>query len=41
MRWVEPRELADLEFVEGDVPVLPDLIRDLTARAREARGDAP
>lgn len=41
MRWVEPHELTRLEFVEGDVPVLPDLIRDLTARAREARGSAP
>ena len=31
-RWVSPETLADLEFVEGDGPVLPDLIRDLAAR---------
>lgn len=30
-RWVLPPELANLEFVEGDGPVLPDLIRDLLA----------
>ena len=28
-RWVPPQALADLDFVEGDGPVLPDLIRDL------------
>lgn len=30
-RWVPPAALATLEFVEGDGPVLPDLIRDLEA----------
>lgn len=29
LRWVPPHHLAELEFVEGDGPVLPDLIRDL------------
>ncbi len=33
LRWIAPADLADLEFVEGDGPVLPDLIRDLSARA--------
>ena len=28
-RWVAPEELAGLHFVEGDGPILPDLIRDL------------
>lgn len=31
-RWAAPEELAELEFVEGDGPILPDLIRDLAAR---------
>ena len=31
-RWAAPEELAGLEFVEGDGPILPDLIRDLAAR---------
>ena len=30
-RWVRPHVLADLQFVEGDGPVLPDLIADLLA----------
>lgn len=30
-RWIEPRALATFDFVEGDGPVLPDLIRDLLA----------
>jgi len=29
--WVAPHLLAELEFVEGDGPVLPDLIADLLA----------
>lgn len=36
-RWVPPATLADLEFVEGDGPVLPDLIRDLEARRSAPR----
>ncbi len=35
MRWIRPEALADLEFVEGDIPVLGDLIRELGARARQ------
>lgn len=31
LRWVLPAALADLTFVEGDGPILPDLIRDLLA----------
>jgi mutator protein MutT len=31
IRWESPRALPHLEFVEGDIPVLPDLIRDLSA----------
>ncbi len=31
LRWVLPGALADLTFVEGDGPILPDLIRDLLA----------
>jgi len=30
-KWVAPHVLAELEFVEGDGPVLPDLIGDLLA----------
>jgi 8-oxo-dGTP pyrophosphatase MutT (NUDIX family) len=33
VRWVEPSALAELPFVEGDIQILPDLVRDLTARA--------
>lgn len=36
IRWVLPRELTSLPFVEGDLPVLPDLARDL-----EVRGAVP
>ena len=36
LRWIAPEELMRLEFVEGDIPVLPDLVRDLTDR-RERR----
>jgi len=31
IRWVVPETLAGLHFVEGDGPILPDLIRDLLA----------
>ena len=31
LRWVPPGVLAELHFVEGDGPILPDLIRDLLA----------
>ena len=31
LRWIPPAELAGLDFVEGDIPVLADLIRDLSA----------
>jgi 8-oxo-dGTP diphosphatase len=30
-RWAAPEELAALRFVDGDGPILPDLIRDLAA----------
>jgi mutator protein MutT len=33
IRWVPPSVLADLPFVEGDIQILPDLARDLAARA--------
>ncbi|HEU4394811.1 MAG TPA: (deoxy)nucleoside triphosphate pyrophosphohydrolase, partial [Planctomycetota bacterium] len=33
VRWVSPGALRELRFVEGDIQVLPDLVRDLTARA--------
>jgi mutator protein MutT len=33
VRWVPPSGLAGLTFVEGDVLVLPDLIRELGRRA--------
>jgi len=32
IRWVLPHELTALPFVEGDLPVLPDLARDLERR---------
>ena len=32
VRWVRPGALEALDFVEGDLPILPDLARDLTAR---------
>ena len=31
LRWVLPASLPDFTFVEGDGPILPDLIRDLLA----------
>jgi 8-oxo-dGTP diphosphatase len=31
IRWVAPGALTALPFVEGDLPVLPDLARDLAA----------
>ena len=31
IRWEPPEALAYLDFVEGDLQVLPDLIRDLTS----------
>jgi mutator protein MutT len=33
IRWVTPDRLSALEFVEGDVLVIPDLARDLEATA--------
>ncbi len=33
LRWIAPVELRDHPFVDGDLPVLPDLARDLTAKA--------
>ena len=33
VRWVEPGALSGLHFVEGDIQVLPDLVRDLASRA--------
>ena len=33
IRWVPPGALTDLPFVDGDLVVLPDLARDLIARA--------
>jgi len=41
LRWVTPRELLTFEFVEGDVPVLQDLARDLSSRVGRAVVDAP
>jgi mutator protein MutT len=32
LRWIPPGELREHDFVEGDLPVLPDLARDLLAR---------
>jgi len=34
VRWVHPRALAELPFVEGDIQILPDLARDLSSRIR-------
>lgn len=33
VRWVHPASLTGLHFVEGDIPILDDLARDLIARA--------
>jgi 8-oxo-dGTP diphosphatase len=33
VRWVDPGSLPGLHFVEGDIPILDDLARDLVARA--------
>lgn len=33
IRWVDPGALAALRFVEGDIPILGDLARDLVTRA--------
>jgi A/G-specific adenine glycosylase len=33
VRWIDPADLQGLPFVEGDIQVLPDLVRDLVARA--------
>ncbi len=30
--WVHPSALAELDFVEGDIRILPDLAMDLSAR---------
>ena len=32
VRWIAPGALSGLHFVEGDIPVLADLARDLLAR---------
>jgi 8-oxo-dGTP diphosphatase len=32
VRWVSPDELCGLHFVEGDIPILGDLARDLVTR---------
>ena len=32
LRWIVPALLRDHPFVDGDLPVLPDLARDLIAR---------
>jgi len=32
VRWVRPEALGGLRFVEGDLPILADLARDLIAR---------
>lgn len=39
VRWVPPDALKQLHFVEGDLPILPDLARDLTSLA--AKADEP
>lgn len=39
IRWSPPGSLPSLEFVEGDLQVLPDLVRDLAGLVR--RADAP
>lgn len=33
LRWIAPAQLADYPFVEGDLPVLSDLARDLAVKA--------
>ena len=33
LRWISPSLLKEHDFVDGDLPVLPDLARDLLARA--------
>jgi mutator protein MutT len=40
IRWERPEALATLEFVAGDIQVLPDLIRDLAALADRAAPSA-
>jgi mutator protein MutT len=32
LRWIAPAQLAEYPFVEGDLPVLPDLARDLAVK---------
>ena len=32
VRWARPEDLQGLDFVEGDLPILADLARDLIAR---------
>ena len=32
VRWARPEDLLSLDFVEGDLPILADLARDLMAR---------
>jgi len=32
LRWITPVELGDFPFVEGDLPVLSDLARDLQVK---------
>lgn len=38
IRWVPPDGLAALQFVEGDLPLIPDLARDLDALAGRPGG---
>ncbi|HLG41730.1 MAG TPA: 8-oxo-dGTP diphosphatase MutT [Planctomycetota bacterium] len=33
LRWIAPVDLKRHDFVDGDLPVLPDLARDLLARS--------
>lgn len=41
IRWTAPESLPSLDFVEGDLQVLPDLVRDLTALAKPAAPPRP
>lgn len=41
VRWVPPDALVQLPFVEGDLPILPDLMKDLTSWAAGADESRP
>ncbi|HZI89431.1 MAG TPA: 8-oxo-dGTP diphosphatase MutT [Candidatus Polarisedimenticolia bacterium] len=41
LRWIAPAQLADHTFVDGDLPVLPDLARDLADKVAELGADSP